>query len=191
MRSKMTPAQVVELGEQLLIDRRYNEGAALLRDAVEQFPSHPDVHLLLGTFLVDGDPESAVEHLAQAVKLDVNHPVRLTRAAGRLLALGYVDAAASYVARAMDLTPDGFVLEAEAINVSGLVAAAKGHEELAEEALRKAMSLDRSNEFFVRDFARFLVQCGRTAEAIAALDDAVSHVREPETLRLLRSEIAG
>jgi hypothetical protein len=46
--------------------------------------------------------------LVEAIRLDVDDPVRLTRAAGILFNLGYHDAAAAYVSRAMDLTPDGF-----------------------------------------------------------------------------------
>lgn len=187
--SELTIGQAIEQAERLLIERRYAEGLQLLEAAVRRFPRDPELRLLFGTFLVETRPDEAPEQLAEAIRLDVDNPVRLVRAAGMLFALGYVDAASSYAARAIDLTPDGFVLEAEVINLSGLIAAAKGHDELAEEALRDAIELDSSNEFFVRDLARFLAERGRTSEAIAAIDTSVSSVRGPAVLAKLRDEL--
>jgi Flp pilus assembly protein TadD len=185
--SALTRRQIIDRGERLLIEHRYAEGLMLLEAAVTRFPRDPDVRLLFGTFLVDTRAGDAPEQLAEAVRLDVDNPVRLARAAGLLFALGYVDAAASYVARAIEITPDGFVLEAEVINVSGLIAAGKGHDELAEEALRESIGLDRSNEFFVRDLARYLAERGRTPAALAVIDAAVSRVRDPTVLTEFRT----
>lgn len=185
-----TAREIVRRGEQLLIAQRYSEGESLLEAAAEGFPKDPDIRLLLGTFLVDTRPEEAVDHLAEAIRLDVDHPVRLTRAAGLLFALGYVDAAASYIGRALDLTPDGFVMESDAIGLSGRVAAVKGEDELAEEALREAVRLEPSNEFFVVYLARFLADRGRLSDAIASIDESVPLVRDAQRILKLRQELS-
>lgn len=179
----------IDRAQGLVIELRYSEALVFLEGAVSRFPDDPELRLLFGTVLADSRPDDAPEQLAEAIRLDVDNPMRLTRAARLLLTLGYLDAATSYISRAIDLTPDGFDFEAEMLNVSGLIAAAKGHDEFAEEALREAAELDATNEFFVRDLARFLADRDRTQEAVTVIDVSAPRVRDQTVILRLRHEI--
>jgi Flp pilus assembly protein TadD len=189
MRSELTLAQTIDRAQRLLVEHRFAENLEFLEAAVARFPNDPELRLLYGTCLMETRPDDVAEQLVQAIRLDVNDAVRLTRAAGLLLTLGEVDAASSFVARALDLTHDGFVLEADLINLSGRLAAIKGDDEVAEEALREAVALDPSGESFVLDLARFLAERQRVSEAIAVIDASISRVRERHQLLRLRLDL--
>jgi hypothetical protein len=106
--------------------------------------------------LVKFDPDKAPFELAAAIKLDPDDPARLTRAATLMLELGQTEAARSYAARAADLAQEDFVLASDLTNVSGLIAAIRGEDNLAEEALKTAHEMAPGRLDFALELARFL-----------------------------------
>lgn len=175
---------------QLLAEKQAGENLEFFEDAVARFPDDPELRLVYGTSLLVTQPEEAARQVARAASLAPDDPVLLTRGAGILLSAGYTEEAQSYVGHALDLTPDGFVLEADLINLSGCILALHGEAALAEEALREAIALEPSNGPFVRDLARFLVQRGRLNEALEEVDRALGAASDDDDLRDFRRELS-
>ncbi len=111
-RADLTLSETVERAQRLLLGGRDAENLEFLENAIERFPQDPEVRLLYGTALVPFRPEEAPWQLATAIKLDMDNPWRLTRAACLLLDLGEVEASRSYAARAVQFAPEKFSLEA-------------------------------------------------------------------------------
>lgn len=137
----------------------------MLERAVTDYPDDPEIRLLYGTILVMFRPDDAPWELATAIKLDPNHPGRLTRAASMLFRLGQVDAAQSYVARASQLAPQDFPLAADLLNLGGKIAALREEDDLADESLRSAVHLAPQRPEFALDLAQFLAEHDRRVEA--------------------------
>jgi len=169
----LTLSETVERAEQLLLDERDAENLKFVEDAIERFPQDPEVRLLYGTALVPFRPEEAPWQLATAIKLDMDNPWRLTRAACLLFDLGEVEASRSYAARAVQFAPDKFSLEAVLTNLGGRLAALQGDDALAEEALRAAVESEPLRASYARDLARFLADQERPAEALDVIDRAL------------------
>jgi Flp pilus assembly protein TadD len=188
--SDLTPDQVVERARDLLRQRRDQENLALLTDAVERFPDHPEIRMLYATTLIPSRPDDAVWEAATAIQLDPDDPWRLTRAASLMFHLGELDTARDYAARASQLSPPNFALELVLVNLGGKLAAAEGNQELAEEALRAAVEEEPEEEAYARDLAAFLANLGRKADALRVIDEALQVVRQREKLIRLREQLA-
>ncbi len=181
----------IEQSKRLLVGRRDAENLQLLESTIQRFPDDPEVRLLYATALVPFRPNEAPWQAATAIQLDPDSPSRLTRAASLMFYLGELEAARSYTARASRLAPEDFELEADLTNIAGVIAAACGDDALAERALTEATEAEPQREVFARDLATFLADRGRLAEALDAIDRALTRVGDTTQLSRLRADLVS
>ncbi len=123
----------------------------------------------LDAFLASPEGDEAVALAAQA-------RLALRRAADRAIALGSHDQAIAYLERALTITSDP-ADEAELLGRVGSAAAAAGHFDAAETALRRAVVIERERNDRP-GLARATVALGQVLSSMYLIDDALA-VLEP------------
>jgi Flp pilus assembly protein TadD len=76
------------------------------------------------------------------------------------------------------------------LNLSGLLAALAGEDDLAEKDLRSAVESEPDHKSWVSYLAVFLAERGRLEEAVAVLDEGVTHVDNTDDLESMRARMA-
>lgn len=183
-------ATAIKRARWLLTDGNNLENYQFLQEAVEQFPTDPELRLLYATILLEFRPKDVASQASKAVHLAPHDPQILVRAAHLMFNRGEVEDARSCAVRASDLAHTDFVLMTDLINIIGLLAAFDEEHGLAEEELRAILRHEPENGSFAVDLARFLKSQDRPAEAIEILDCALAHTKNVDTLERVRREIA-
>lgn len=188
-KQKRELAAATDTSLKLLAEFRAQEAFEYLAEAVQRFPSDPELRLLYGTSLLAVRPEDGVSETIKAIELDPDNPMRLARAAGILFKMGRVDTARSYVARAKRLAPPNFLFAPDLIYLDSHFAALDGNDDVAEKGFRLALKQEPSGEMFAFDLAKFLAERGRRAEALHVIDEALPRAKQREPLDRLRDEL--
>lgn len=183
-------AATKDQSRRLLVAERDNEALEVLEKAVQRFPEDPEIRLLYANILLAFRPQDVAAEAAKAVELGPDNPEILVGAGHRLLFGGNIETARSCATRARELAQPDFRLMPSLLNLSGLLAALAGEDDLAEENLRSAVEGEPDHESWVRYLALFLAERGRLAEAVEVLDEALKHVEDKDGLEELRSKMA-
>jgi tetratricopeptide (TPR) repeat protein len=160
--------------------------AVAILEATEDSRQLGRAHLLWAEILTfEGSAEAAGPHLEIAERLLGAHPDAedlywlRTEQARRAAELGDVDDAIGKASQALELMGEEDWAERGAANWAlGRALAAKGEWERAEDALRRAVELLSERQVWreaaaaSRDLARMLRDLGRTADAVATLEEA-------------------
>jgi len=182
-------AASITRGRRLFSSGREQETLAFLERAVRQFPEDAEIRWLYAAILLASKPDDVAEQAAKAAALAPDDPSILVRAGSLLLNRGEVEQARSCAARANELAQPDFILMSGLVNLEGCLAARDGEDDVAEEKLRAAVESDPSSSPFAIDLAKFLVRRNRHADALAAVDEAISHVKDKNRLEQLQQEI--
>lgn len=114
-----------------------------LRQLVTVAPNNADGHTALGVALArQGKPQEALVELRESVRLDPNNPHAQRNLGGALLRAGKLDEALDHLQRATELAP----LDQRAWIGLGKTCEALDQRQRADEAYRRALSIDSHNE---------------------------------------------
>jgi Tfp pilus assembly protein PilF len=130
-----------------------------------------------------------VEELTAAIDLDPDDVRRLLLASSQLCRLEEIDLAAEYLARASALAPPHPIYQNTMLNLGARIAAAKGHDESAEQGLRRALQAEPGNAQFARDLASFLTQRDRVTEALELVEASLPQADHPDALMAFVDEL--
>jgi tetratricopeptide (TPR) repeat protein len=183
----VTVEQAIDRAHMLLRERRYMENRAFLEDAVRRFPRDPEVRVMYATALEPFAPDRVREELDIAIALDPESAWNLVRGASLLFSIGDMDGSRDYAARAHGLPLPSVELGAALANLAGQLADADGKPDIAEDAFRGAVEFDPQNRSYARDLVMFLVNRKRYADALTAVDAAISQVDDNAELTELRA----
>lgn len=177
-------------GRKLLIAGKQQEALDFLEQAVRRFPKDPEIRVLYATVLLAFRPEEVGAEATRAAELGSDNPGVLVMAGQRLLFAGDLETARSCAVRASELVEPGFLHMSSLFNLTGLIAASDGDNDLAEEKLRAAVKGEPSNESFVKNAAVFLAEKGRLSEAVEVLDEGLKHAESKDALESMRAQMA-
>jgi Flp pilus assembly protein TadD len=183
-------ATAIDRSRKLLLAGRHQENFEFLKTAVQRFPDDPEIRLLYATTLLEYRPDDVAAEAAKAVELGPDNPRILVRAAQLMFDRGDVESARSCALRANELAQPGFVLMSGLTNLNGLLAAADGEHDFAEERLRSAVESEPDNGPYAIDLARYLASRGRKGEALEVIDQALMQTSSRDNLERVRAEIA-
>jgi Flp pilus assembly protein TadD len=184
-------AAAIARGRELCRSEWDTEALEFLEEAVQRFPEDPEIRVLYAGILLTFRPEDVAAEAAKAVELAPNDPIILVRAGHLLLHRGDREAARSCAARASELASPDFVLREGLDNLTGLLAALAGEDDLAEEKLRAAVDGEPSSEPFARNLAVFLAERGRLQEGAEVLDEALKHIEKKDEVVRMRDRMAA
>jgi Flp pilus assembly protein TadD len=188
---KELTAAIAQGRELRKLGRDPEQALEFLEEAVQRFPEDPELRLLNATVLLALRPDDVAAEAAKAAELAPDDPGTLVRAGHLLLGRGDRDAARSCAARADKLAKPDFVLMAGLDNLSGLLAAFRGEDDLGEEKLRSAVDQEPDNEPFARNLAVFLAERGRLQEGAEVLDEALKHIEKKDELERMRARMVA
>ena len=86
--------------------RRTAVGRMALEELVSRYPSQPNAHYALGTYIAPDDPDAAAEEFQKELRLDPDHPEALIQLAHLETRRGNAAAALPSAERAVALVPD-------------------------------------------------------------------------------------
>jgi Flp pilus assembly protein TadD len=184
-------AAAIARGRELRRAGRDEEALEFFNVAIQRFPDDPELRLLHSTILLGIRPDAVAAEAAKAVELAPDDPATLVRAGHVLLSNGNREAAKSCADRANELAPPDFVLMEGLDNLTGLLAAFAGEDDLAEEKLRAAVAGEPDHEQWARHLAVFLAERGRLREGAEVLDEALKHVEKKDEVERMRDRMAA
>jgi tetratricopeptide (TPR) repeat protein len=161
---------------------REEDARNLVRRAVSLDPDHPGAQLRWAVELLDR-PKVARYHLRRAAELGRGDPAIEYQVACVLLDLGDLDAALFLARRARGHIDEDYRLLPGLVNLTGRLAAAGGHAEVAEEALGLAFTLEPEMAWHGRTLAQFLREQGRDMAALEVARVALRHSPDDPGLR--------
>jgi Flp pilus assembly protein TadD len=172
--------EVLRQAQGLLTSGRWGEYLALTRRAVERFPDDPDLRLEHATALQDAEPEQARREALHAVSLDqAGDAVRLTRAAGVLLAVGDLTGAQACVDNAVRAGSSNAIVINKLSSLQGEIAVKRGNLQAAETYLRAAHEAEPEDASYARDLAAVLAAQGRFGDALNVIDRSLPMLASP------------
>ena len=143
-----------------------------LRQAVSQNPNDPEANYKLGMkYLEMGRPRPAAKYLKEAVRLKPDYPEALEGLAKLNSGQGNFGAAATDLAKLMQLQPKNQELPdrvSNAYNQQGLALLKQGKSTEAETAFKEAAKADPKATGPLSNLGVAYFQAGRTDEAVAA-----------------------
>lgn len=149
---------------------RLADAAALYQQVLARRPRHADARHLLGlVYHQAGDQGLAIEHIAQAVRLDPKNPAIHLNLGEAYRRLGRWDQAVACYERTLALQPDN----AAAYNNLGLAHKQAGRLEAARGHFERALALQPDSADACNNLARALMATGRIDEAVARYRQAV------------------
>lgn len=172
-------------------DTSDQEPREFLEQTIEEFPDEPILRLLYVPMLTEIRPDDIAREAAKAVELGPDDPVVLVRAGHILLNEGDHDAASSCASRANELMAHDSIFMSDLENLSGLLAAFAGEDDLAEEKLRSAVEREPDNEPFAKNLAVFLAERGRLQQGAGVLDEALKHIEHKGEVERMRDRMAA
>lgn len=182
--------EILKQSEALEQYGRDQENAALLIDAIRRFPDDVELCVRTSLALLPTSPQECKRLLQRATDLAPDDPKTFTRCASQMFYLAEYDTAREYVRSAGRLAPNDFPLRAELLHLMGRLAAEKGDDSLAEQALVAAFDEAPAGAGHGRVLAEFYARRSRVPEALEVADEAVLHLPDDENLHATRERIA-
>ncbi len=161
---------------------REEDARKLVRRAVSLDPDHAGAQLRWAIELLDR-PKLARYHLRRAAEIGRGDPAIEYQVACVLLDLGDLDAALFLARRARRHIDEDFRIVPGLVNLTGRLAAAGGHAEVAEEALGLAFALAPEMAWHGRTLAQFLREQGRDQAALQIAHMALRYSPDDPGLR--------
>jgi len=147
----------VRLGGLYFDNRRYDEAAKIMNEAIESFPDDFAVNLILGLSLAQCDKHSnAREYLKKAVELNPSDITALSAYAYTLNELKESDAAIEYLKKALEIKPDDVNL----LGTLGLIYNAQERWLECDSVYQKALEQDSLNPTINNNYAYSLSERG-------------------------------
>src|SRR5215212_9271771 len=174
MRAPDNVEQFLNKAAEAAADGRPRDARKLVRRALSLNPDHPRAQLHWAVELID-QPQQARYHLRRAAELGRGDPAIEYQVACVLLDLGDVDAALMLARRARRHVDGEFRFLPGLVNLTGRLADASGHDEVAERALGLAFELAPEIAWHGRSLAQFLHGQGRASEALQVTRSALRH----------------
>jgi len=140
--------------------------------------------------LID-QPRQARYHLRRAADLGRGDPALEYQVACVLLDLGDVDAALMLARRARRHIDGEFRFLPGLVNLTGRLADANGHADVAERALGLAFELDPEMAWHGRTLSQFLYRQGRAADALQVTRAALRHTPDDPGLLSLEARLGA
>lgn len=154
----------------LEMQKRIDEAQSACRQALRLKPDYPEALINYGNLSVRrGDFVTGVEYYTAAIERAPGNPTARANLSVALLRLGESEAALSQAEEALALAPD----YVEALNALGNAHSARADYPLAEEAFRKAVSLQPAHREAGVNLAATLHKLGRSDDAIAAYQEVL------------------
>ncbi|HZB74811.1 MAG TPA: hypothetical protein VE526_01210 [Solirubrobacteraceae bacterium] len=167
---------------------RAEDARKFVRRAVSIDPDHAEAQLRWAVELAD-TPRQARYHLRRAAELGHGDPALEYQVACVLFDLGDVDGALMLARRARRHIDEEFHFLPGLVNLTGRLADAGGHDEMAEEALGLAFALEPEMAWHGRTLSQFLDRQGRPAEALRVTRAALRHTPDDQGLRSLEARL--
>jgi tetratricopeptide (TPR) repeat protein len=158
---------IIERAQALYEEGLLDDYMQALLAASERFPL--DVNLatrLAGALLEQDQLERAMQQLRRTVDLDPAEPWNLLNCADLANASGDLESAATFLRQAARLAPDAWERAPDVVSLAGTLAARSGDDEDAERYLRNAFDVVPQCASYGRDLAQFLLDRGRSADAL-------------------------
>jgi tetratricopeptide (TPR) repeat protein len=168
---------------------RARDGRTLVRRALSLHPDNPLVQLHWALELM-GQPKQARYHLRRAAELGRGDPAIEYQVACVLLELGDITKALELARRARRHIEGEFRFLPGLVNLTGRLADAGGHDDVAEQALVLAFALEPEMAWHGRTLAEFLERQGRAADALRVTRAALEFVPEDRTLAALQQRLS-
>ena len=163
---------------------RARDARTLVRRALSLNPDHPLAQLHWAVELLD-HPRQARYHLRRAAALGEGDPAIEYQVACVLLELGEIRAALELARRARRHIDGEFRFLPGLVSLTGRLADASGHGDVAEHALALAFALEPEMAWHGRTLAEFLARHGRHADALRVTRAALEFVPgDPELTAL-------
>ncbi len=166
----------VRLGGLYFDNKKYDEAAIVMRQAVQSFPEDFRVNLILGLALAQNNKNTEAEpYLKKAVELKPNDPTALSAYGFTLSQLKQNDEAIVYLNKALKITPDDVNL----LGTLGLIYDGKKEWNECDSLYERALGIDSLNALINNNFAYSLSERGIDLDrALKMAKLAVS--KEPE-----------
>ena len=164
----------------LLKEQKYTEALALLINARDLNPEHPDVHGDMGVIYIHlKEKEKALQAFNDAIALQPNYSYRYSSRAYAKDFFGDLDGGIDDYQRAVELDPE----DAVAYNNLGLLLEKKGYTDKAKENFERADTLSKiENDFF--KVMSDLEKDGQTAEkAENTVPESEKRLADPSEIR--------
>jgi tetratricopeptide (TPR) repeat protein len=168
---------------------RPRDARKLVRRALSLNPDHPLAQLHWAVELI-GQPRQARYHLRRAAQLGEGDPAIEYQVACVLLELGEITAALQLARRARRHIDGEFRFLPGLVSLTGRLAHAGGHDEVAEQALALAFALEPEMAWHGRILAEFLARQGRPADALRVTRAALEFVPGDPALTELQERLS-
>jgi tetratricopeptide (TPR) repeat protein len=188
MRAPSDVEQFLAKAAEAASEGRAEDARKLVRRAVSLNPDHPRAQLRWAVELID-QPQQARYHLRRAAELGRGDPAVEYQVACVLLDLGDVDAALMLARRARRHVDGEFRFLPGLVNLTGRLADASGHAEVAERALGLAFTLEPEMAWHGRTLSQFLYRHGRAADALRVTRAALRHTPDDAGLLSLEARL--
>ena len=189
IRSPNDPEQLLAKAAEASAEGRPRDARKFVRRALSLHPDHPRVQLHWAIELID-QPQQARYHLRRAAELGYGDPAIEYQVACVLLELGEIRAALLLARRARGHIEGDFRYLPGFASLTGRIAHASGHDEVAERALALAFEMEPEMAWHGRTLAQFLDFQGRTADALRVTRAALEYAPEDAALLALRDRLA-
>jgi tetratricopeptide (TPR) repeat protein len=188
MRAPSDVEQFLAKAAEAACEGRAEDARKFARRAVSLNPDHPGAQLHWAVELIDR-PQQARYHLRRAAELGRGDPAIEYQVACVLFDLGDVDAALMLARRARRHIDDEFRFMPGLVNLTGRLADASGHAEVAERALGLAFALEPEMAWHGRTLSQFLYRDGRAAEALRVTRAALRYTPDDPGLLSLQARL--
>ncbi len=166
----------VRLGGLYFDNKKYDEAALVMRQAIKSFPEDFRVNLILGLALAQNNKsQDALPYLKKAVNLNPKDPTALSAYGFTLSQLKQNDEAILYLKKALEITPNDVNL----LGTLGLIYDGKKDWNECDSIYQQALKIDSSNALINNNYAYSLSERGIDLEkALRMAKKAIS--KEPE-----------
>ena len=154
-------------GYQMARARRTSLGRLALEELVSRYPSEPNVHYALGTYLAPEDPDAAVEELRRELRLNPDHAEALIQIAHIETRRGNAIAALPLAEKAVSLAPD--VPAGRLVLGQALLDMERTDDAIVQ--LERAVALAPESGMIYFALSRAYQRAGRTEEATRAREE--------------------
>ncbi len=147
----------VRLGGLYFDNKKYNEAALVMQQAVKSFPEDFRVNLILGLALAQNNKnQEALPYLKKAVDLNSNDPTALSAYGFTLSQLKQNDEAIVYISKALKISPDDVNL----LGTLGLIYDNKKEWKECDSIYQRALNIDSLNALINNNYAYSLSERG-------------------------------
>jgi tetratricopeptide (TPR) repeat protein len=179
----------IQRGRELFAQGPQEKAQRFLSDAAQRFPDNAEIRMLYGSSLLAVRPEDGIREVMTAIQLDPEEPNRLARAASIMFSMARFDEAREYASRARRLGGADFLFSAELTCLEADFALRDGDEDAAEMGYRRAIELEPGNERSAIQLAKFLMERGRSREAVEVVESALQTAKDTDRLIRMRRDL--